>query len=45
MEESESGHKGSSRKKESKLANHGGDDTIKGKKTEDISNSDELGGN
>ena len=34
-EESESGRKGSSRKKESKPVKHGGDEAIKGKKTED----------
>ena len=34
-EESESRHKGSSRMKEPKPTKHGGDDTIKGEKTED----------
>ena len=34
-EKSESGHKGSSRKKEPKPTMHGGDDAIKGEKTED----------
>ena len=44
VEMSESGHKGSSQKKESKAVNHGGDEAIKGKKTEDeleTANSDE----
>ena len=43
-EESESGHKGSSRRKEPKPTKHGGDDAIKGEKTEDeleTANSDE----
>ena len=43
-EESEIGHKGSSRKKEPKPTKHGGDDAIKGEKTEDeleTANSDE----
>ena len=35
MDESESGHKGSSWKKEPKPTKHGGDETIKGEKTED----------
>ena len=35
MEESESGHKGSNRKKEPKPTKHGGDDAIMGEKTED----------
>ena len=34
-EESESGHKGSNRKKEPNPTKHGGDDAIKGEKTED----------
>ena len=34
-EESENRHKGSSRKEEPKLAKHGGDEAIKGEKTED----------
>ena len=34
-EESESGHKGSSRRKEPKPTKQGGDDAIKGEKTED----------
>ena len=41
---SESGHKGSSWKTEPKAANHGGDEAIKGKKSEDeleTANSDE----
>ena len=44
MEESESGHKGRSRKKEPKPTKHGGDDAIKGEKTEnelEIANLDE----
>ena len=44
MEESESGHKGSTRKKEPKPTKHGGDDAIMGEKTEDeleTANSDE----
>ena len=43
-EESKSGHKGSNRKKEPKPAKHGGDEAIKGEKTEDefeTTNSDE----
>ena len=43
-EESESGRKGSSRKKEPKPTKHGGDEAIKGEKTEDeleTTNSDE----
>ena len=43
-EESKSGHKGSSRKKEPKPTKHGGDEAIKGEKTEDeleTTNSDE----
>ena len=43
-EESESGHKGSSRRKEPKPTKHGGDDTIKGERSEDelkTANSDE----
>ena len=44
MEESESGHKGSSRKKEPEPTKLGGDDAIKGEKTKDeleTTNSDE----
>ena len=43
-EEFESGDKGSSRKKEPKATKHGGDEVIKGEKTEEeleIANSDE----
>ena len=43
-EESESGHKGSNRKIQPKPTNHGGDEAIKGEKTEDeleTANSDE----
>ena len=43
-EESETGRKGSSREKETKLAKHGGDEAIKGEKIEDeleTPNSDE----
>ena len=43
-EESESGHKGSNRRKEPKSTKHGGDEAIKGEKTEDeleTANSDD----